>query len=191
MENIAHEKLEQLNPYFQILKIILRIMKFGLYFGISILELFIKILKVIFNLTDYKPLQHVTDSKNNFLNNIAAKEINKYKIKFATEKLTQHTYEFERSELFSSTYKDIQEKLKDFADNGVVINHDIYKDILNKIDILTIEADRKALQEGYRYAKVTKYKLQDNEVYSDFIQYKIMGGEGIGKTNQEYRESKN
>lgn len=183
------ENIEQQNTYIKIVKLILRAFKFGLYVGISFLELILKALKVLFNLTEYKPLQSLTESKNNFLNNIAAKEINKYKIKFAAEKLTQHTYEFERSELFSSTYKYLQEKLKDFADNNVTINQDIYKDILNKIDILTVEADRKALQEGYKYAKVSKYKLQDNEVYSDFIQYKIMGGEGHGKVNQEYRTS--
>ena len=171
-----------------VIKLSIKLLKFSLYLCISFLELMIKIIKALF-LNEYKPFGSVTDSKNNILNRIARKEINKEKIKFSTEKLTRHTYEFERSELYNNTYKSIQTKLKDFADNNVAINEDIYKDILANIDVLTVEVEKKALQEGYNYASYTKYKLSDNEVYSDFIEYKVMRGEGHGKANKKQGES--
>lgn len=175
--------------HIEFLRLTLSACKFGLYIAISFLELLLKVFKLLLNLTDYRPLKPITDSKNSFLNRIATKRIEEYKQKYSVAFLTRHTYHFERSELYSNTYKYIQEKLKDFADNNITINQDIYKDILNKIDILTVEADKKALQEGYNYAKTTKYKLSNEEVYNDFLQYQIMRGEGNGKTNKEYRTS--
>lgn len=171
------------STYIEILRLTLRVFKFSFYLAISFLELLLKVLKVLFNLTEYKPLQPITEGKNSFLNHIASEKIEEYEQKYSVAFLTRHTYQFERSELYSSTYKYIQEHLKDFADNGVVLNQDIYRDILTKIDILTVEADKKALQEGYNYAKTSKYKLSNEEVYNDFIEYKIMRGEGHGKVN--------
>ena len=181
------------NPYLTlakgIIKTALKILKFSLYLCISFLELIIKLIKVLFNLIDYKPFKFISDARDRVLDDRAKKNINQERVKFATEKLTRHTYEFERSELYNNTYKSIQAKLKDFADNNVAINEDIYKDILAKIDVLTVEVEKKALQEGYSYASYTKYKLSDNEVYSDFIEYKIMKGEGHGKINKKQGES--
>lgn len=192
------EEKEKYNPYIVyteallklLIKLTIKLARFSLYVAISFLKKFIAIVERLF-LNDYKPLQMLTETKNNILDKRAKENINKERMRFATEKLTKHTYEFERSELYSSTYKYIQEKLKDFADNNVAINEDIYKDILTKINILTVEVERKALQEGYSYATYTKYKLQDNQVYDDFIEYKIMRGEGHGKVNQNQGASTN
>ena len=169
-------------------KLILSVLKFSLYLVISFIELFIKVIKVLLNLTEYKPFQSLTEGRNSILNRIADKNINQYKVKFATEHLTRHTYEFDRSELYNSTYKDIQEKLKAFADNNIAINQDIYRDILRKIDIITVEVEKQALKEGYSYASFTKYRLSDEEVFDDYIQYKVMRGEGHGKAHKEQRE---
>lgn len=173
-----------------IIKLAIKLFKFNIYLAISFLEIFINILRTLFNLNEYKPLKFIVDARDKILDDRAKKNIRKERIRFATEKLTKHTYEFERSDLYSSTYKKIQEKLKDFADNNVAINEDIYKDILQSIDILTVEVEKKALQEGYSYAAFTKYRLEDQEVYEDYIQYKIMRGEGkSGKVNQKQGES--
>lgn len=183
---------EDYNQYEELLKFLingfLKLSKFSLYVVVNLLKLFIKVIEGLF-LNEYEPFKKVLCTKDNFLNRIAEKEINKHEVNYTVAKLTRHTFEFERSELYSTTYKYLQEKLKDFADNNVAINHDIYKDILTKVDILTVEADKKALQEGYHYAKLTKYKLSNEEVYNDFLQYQIMRGEGCGKINKEYRAS--
>lgn len=169
--------------------------KFCLYVAISFLEMFLNVMKVIFNLDDYKPFKSITESfinaREQRLNKQASKQTDKYRIKFATEELTKHQYKFERSEIYNDVYKNIQLNLKDFADNNVAINNDIYKDILRKIDILTVEVEKKALAEGYNYAAFTKYRLSNDEVYEDFIQYKIMRGEGHGKIDKDKRESQN
>lgn len=174
-----------------IIKSIMKLFRFNMYLAISFLELVIKLLKALFRLNDYNPLGFISEAREKRLDKRAAKNINRERIRFATEKLTKHTYEFERSDLYSSTYKYIADKLKDFADNNVAINQDIYRDILAKIDVLTVEVERKALQEGYDYAAFTKYRFSDEveEVYDNFIEYKIMRGEGRGKVGKEQRES--
>lgn len=171
-------------------KLIFKVFQFGLYLTVTFLELLIKLLKAMF-LRDFRPFNFILEAKETALDNRAKRNIDKYKIKFATEKLTRHVYEFERSEIYNSTYKEIQDKLKDFSDNNVAINHDIYKDILAKIDVLTVEVEKKALQEGYDYAAYTKYRLSDEEVYEDFIEYKIMRGEGHGKISKKQRQDTN
>lgn len=179
----------------EILKVLIKVSKFCLYVAISFLEMFLNVTKVIFNLDDYKPFKSITESfinaREQRLNKQASKQTDKYRIKFATEELTKHQYKFERSEIYNDVYKNIQLNLKDFADNNVAINNDIYKDILRKIDILTVEVEKKALVEGYNYGAYTKYRLSNEEVYEDFIQYKIMRGEGHGKIDKEQRESHN
>lgn len=185
---VIHEELEQNSLFIDLFKRLIKALKFSAYLIISFMELLIKIMKVLFNLNDYRPLRAITESKNSILNRIAEKNIKQYKVKFATEHLTRHTYEFDRSNLYNSTYKDIQGKLKEFADNGIAINQDIYRDILRKIDIITVEVEKKALQEGYSYASFTKYRLSDEEVFDDYIQYKVMRGEGHGKADKEQRE---
>ena len=196
---LKEEPEEELQPSFwfdtfpmivkTIIKLAIKLFKFSLYIVICILELVIKLLKALFNLNEYKPFRFVSDARESILDDRAKKNINQERVKFATERLTRHTYEFERSNLYSNTYKYIQEKLKDFADNNVAINNDIYKDILSKIDVLTVEVEKKALQEGYSYAAYTKYRLSDEEVYEDFIEYKIMRGEGNSKANKKQGES--
>lgn len=100
--------------------------------------------------------------------------------KDTVEYFTKHIYTFERSELYNSTFDKLRKDLNDFNKNHVCINDDIYKDILEKIAILTVEVEKKALQEGYSYASYTKYRLSEDEVYNDFVEYKIMKGEGHG-----------
>lgn len=173
-------------------KLILKVFKFSIYICIATLELIIKLIKALFNLNEYNPLGFISEAREKALDDRAAKNINKERMRFATEKLTRHTYEFERSEIYNLVYKEIQDKLKDFADNNVAINRDIYKDILNKIDILTVEVEKKALDEGYNYATFTKYRFSDEEeIYSNFIEYKIMKGEGHGKIDKKQWEGRN
>lgn len=168
----------------------IKILRFSVYIAISFLKFFIKIVEKIFNLNeDYRPLKKFSNGTNSILNKIADRNIRQERMRFATQQLTKHTYEFERSDLFVATYKHIQSKLKDFADNNVAINYDIYRDILQNIDVITVECERKALVEGYSFASYTKYKLSDDEVYPDYIQYKIMRGEGHGKVSKKQGDS--
>ena len=133
--------------------------------------------RVLF-LQDYEPFKCVKDSKNNFLNKIARKNINDYKIQFASEILARHEYNFQRSEQFLAQYKYLQSELKRISDNKILINDDIYKDIFKRISILVAEAENKALREGYNHARNTRYKLYDDEIYNDFVKDRVLKGEG-------------
>ena len=57
------------------------------------------------------------------------------------------------------------------------LNEELAKDTIKRLDIILLEAEKQSLKDGYKYAKETKYKLSDDEVYSDFIENKIMRGE--------------
>lgn len=171
--------------YFELVKKIVKgalvVFKFVSYLVISFLELLIKVIKGMF-FSDYNPFKLITDSKESFLDNIAKKHIKKNTKPHAT---VRHSYEFTRSELFARNYSKIDSMLKECANNGITINESIYKDILKRIDIIVIEAEREALQEGYSYATYTKYRLSEDEVFDDYIQYKIMRGEGHGTIDKE------
>lgn len=172
--------------YFELIKKIMKgalvCFKFVAYLVISFLELLIKVIKGMF-FSDYKPFKVFTDSKASFMDNMAKDYVIKNTKPHAK---TRHQYEFTRSELFARNYSKIDTMLKECAKNGITINEAIYKDILKRIDIIVVEAEREALQEGYSYAAFTKYRLSDDEVFDDFIEYKIMRGEGQhGKADKE------
>ena len=184
---VIHEELEeQNNIYIELFKQIIKVFKFSLYICISFLELFIRVVKVLFNLSDYKPFKTVSESKNNILNRIADKNINQYKIQYVSEHLSRHEYNFQRSEQFLAQYSYLQKELKQIADNEILINEDIYRDIFKRISILVSEAENKALQEGYNHARKTHYSLYDNEITEDFIRDKILSGQG----NTDWKELK-
>ena len=98
--------------------------------------------------------------------------------------MARHQYNFKRSEMFQTQYKNIQEILKICKDEQAPINDDIYKDILYRIGILIVESEKVALKEGHQYAKRTKFLL-DNKIYDNYVREKILSGEADGLM-QEY-----
>ena len=62
-------------------------------------------------------------------------------------------------------------------DKEIVINSVISNDILAKIDIIVYESEKNALRQGYKFAKETKCMLDDESVYKDYIQSRVMRGE--------------
>lgn len=182
---VIHEELEQKNTLFiDLFKGLIKALKFSLYLVISFLELLIKIMKVLFNLNDYRPLRAITEGKNSILNRIADSNINQYRVKFVAENLSRHEYNFQRSDQFLAQYSYLQKELQKIADNEIVINTEIYRDIFKRISILVAEAENKALKEGYNYARETKYKLYDNDIYNDYIRDKVLKGD----SNTDWRE---
>ncbi len=175
------EEKEEQNIYINIIKGIIAALKFSLYICINILEILIKIIKVLFNINDYKPFQCIESNKISFLNRIAEREIDKEKIRFASDYLGRHEYTFPRSDTFLNCYKEIQQRLKDISDNNINLNRELYIDTIKQINALIVESEKQALKQGYTYAKETKYKLDASTVYEDFIQDKIMQGESNRK----------
>lgn len=178
------EKVES-NVYIEIGRLFLKALKFSLYICVSFIEMFLNLIKSLF-LNEYEPFSPVKETGNNFLDKIANKRINRYRIQFAAEHLSRHEYNFQKSEQFLAQYKYLQDKLKDISDNEILINDEIYRDIFKRISILVSEAENKALQEGYNHARKTRYRLYDEEIYEDYIRDKVMKGEA----NTDWKELK-
>jgi hypothetical protein len=172
------------NTCLEILRLILKVLKFSTYLAITLLELFIKVSKALLNLTDYEPFKFVKDYKYEVLGKRVENDINLQTIQVATNNMARHQYNFPRSEMFQTQYKNIQEILKICKDEQAPINDDIYKDILYRIGILIVESEKVALKEGHQYAKRTKFLL-DNKIYDNYVREKILSGEADGLM-QEY-----
>lgn len=165
-------------------KLIFKVFQFGLYLVIVFLELLIKLLKAMF-LRDFRPFNFILEAKEKRLDRRAKDNINKEKIRFASDFLCRHEYVFPRTDTFLNDYKEIQQRLKDISENNINLSNELYHDTMKRISILVTEAEKQALKEGYTYARETKYKLDTSTVYDEFIQDKVMQGESNRKFRKE------
>lgn len=166
------------NIYIEILKVLIKLIfkafKFGLYLVLQLLKLLIRVVEGIFNLTDYKPFKSVSDS----LESKRDAQIKDYLDRNTKlHAVTTHSYTFVRSETFAKNYNVVTERIDQVASLDLRLNDELAKDTIKRLDIILLEAEKQSLKDGYKYAKETKYKLSDDEVYSDFIENKIMRGE--------------
>ena len=130
-------------------------------------------------MTEYDPFRPIKDYKYNILGKRVKDDINLRTIQTATNNMARHQYNFPRSDMFQTQYKNIQEILKIYKDEQAPINDDIYKDIIYRIAILVVESEKVALKEGHQYAKRTKFLL-DNNIYENYVREKILSGEADG-----------
>ena len=176
MQQVLEEK--EKNIYIEILKVLIKLMfkafKFGLYLVLELLKLLIRVIEGIFKLDEYRPFQSVSDSLESKRDAQIKNYIDKNTKLHAT---TRHTYTFVRSETFAKNYNVVTERIDQVASLDLRLNDELAKDTIKILDIILLEAEKQSLKDGYKYAKETKYKLSDDEVYSDFIENKIMRGE--------------
>lgn len=166
------------NIYIEILKVLIKLIfkafKFGLYVVLQLLKLLIQVVEGIFNLTDYKPFKSVSNS----LESKRDAQIKDYLDRNTKlHAVTTHSYTFVRSETFAKNYNVVTERIDQVASLDLRLNDELAKDTIKRLDIILLEAEKQSLKDGYKYAKETKYKLSDDEVYSNFIENKIMRGE--------------
>ena len=157
-------------------RLFLKVFQFSLYLSVTFLQLIINLLKALF-LSGYEPFKPLKEGKDGLLEKAANKKINEYKIQFASDFLSRHEYNFNRSLQYKAQYKYLQDKLKEIADNKITLNDAVYKDIFKRISILVSEAERQALQEGYNHARKTHYSLYGDEISEDFIRDKVLSGQ--------------
>lgn len=166
------------NIYIEILKVLIKLIfkafKFGLYVVLQLLKLLIRVIEGIFKLDEYRPFQSVSNSIESKRDAQIKDYIDKNTKLHAT---TRHTYTFVRSEAFAQNYNIVTERIDQVASLDLRLNNELAKDTIKRLDIILLEAEKQSLKDGYKYAKETKYKLSDDEVYSNFIENKIMRGE--------------
>lgn len=178
IKKIEEQEVSDKELLLWILKGILNLLRFNLYLVVWLIKSMTNLIEVVF-LNDYKPLNPITNFKDGILSKKAAENVNQERMRFAVNQMTQHRFEFNRSIEFSSNYKVLQKILKDCTVPGYRLKDEVYRDALQRIDIIVVEAERESLKRGYEYAKETKYRFESEEAYYEFLRNRILKGEGI------------
>lgn len=176
---------EEYNSWLEwLLASVFKIFRFSLYIIINFLKLLIGAIEGLF-LQGYEPLKPITDKYKERQD----KKTKDYIIKNSKpHAVTSHNYEFIRSKLFARNYLKIKTLLNNCAKHDAEMNEDVCKDVLKRIDIIIVEAERQALAEGYQYAKETRYKFESQESFDKYIRDRIMKGEDYREHNREQLE---
>ena len=77
-------------------------------------------------------------------------------------------------------YEAIYEELENYLsaaiefDREIAINKEIARDIFLKIDKLTQNAERNAIEEGYKFCVDTNAKYQNRDIYLEYMREQIL-----------------
>lgn len=140
--------------------------KFSVYIIISFLQM---VINLIYKLMDFDNWDFL--NKRNQVKEDRLLEVD------VLEGSSKHEYIVKRSAKYDSLYEGIEGLLQVDSGQQAVIDNVIAEDILKKIDIIVYESEKNALQQGYKFARETKYILQDGEIYESYIKSRVMRGE--------------
>lgn len=140
-------------------------LKFSIYLVLSFLQM---IIDICYKLMDF--------DNWSFLN--ARQEDDERLLEIEVdENSTRHEYKMKRSKEFKEKHDEIANLLKIDSKREIIIDNTVSKDILQKIDIIVYESEKNALRKGYKFARETKCILEDEEIYSKYIESRVMRGE--------------
>ena len=161
-------------------KITSKVLKFSLYLLINFLKLFLKVIEGMF-LSDYKPFKPITDKYEEFQNK------RKEELMKDTEPhaVVFHSYEFIRNRTFASNYANIDKLLTNCVKHEAELNQAVKRDILKRIDILIVEAEKQAHIEGYKYGQENNFRFSEQEEFEEYIKEKVMRGEDYRDVNKK------
>lgn len=140
--------------------------KFSVYIIISFLQM---VINLIYKLMDFDNWDFL--NKRNQVKEDRLLEVD------VLEGSSKHEYVVKRSAKYDSLYEGIEGLLQVDSGQQAVIDDVMAEDILKKIDIIVYESEKNALQQGYKFARETKYILNDGEVYESYIKSRVMRGE--------------
>lgn len=94
-------------------------------------------------------------------------------------KTYKHTYKMNRNKQYQDIYGQLEQVIGVAIeyDREIAINKEIAQDIFLKIDRLTQEAERNALEEGYKFCVDTNAKYQNRNIYLEYMREQILKGE--------------
>lgn len=163
---------------------IFKIFKLCLYLIISFLKLIIKVIEGLF-LQGYEPFKSITDKYQERQDKKAKDYIIKNTKPHAT---ITHNYEFIRNKVFARNYVKIDTLLDQCVKHEAELNEDLHKDIIKRLNIILVEAERQALSEGYKYAKESHFKFESTEAFDKYIQDRVLRGEDYREHNRKLLE---
>lgn len=140
--------------------------KFSVYLIISFLQMIINLIYALMDFDNWSFLNHRKEAEEQRLMEVEVQENS-----------SKHEYIVKRSSKYDSMYKGIEGLLQVDSGQQAVIDDVMAEDILKKIDIIVYESEKNALQQGYKFARETKYILNDGEVYESYIKSRVMRGE--------------
>ncbi|MGM9535942.1 MAG: hypothetical protein ACI3VR_11840 [Intestinibacter sp.] len=140
--------------------------KFSIYLAISFLQMLINIISSLMDLENWDFLNRRNEIKEDRILEIEV-----------LEGSSKHEYVVKRSAAYNKMHEGIETLLQVNSDQQAVIDNIVAEDILKKIDVIVYESEKNALQQGYKFARETKYILQDGEIYESYIKSRVMRGE--------------
>lgn len=170
LKNEYQEEEQEQEEHFivKLIRLCFSFAKFSLYICVTLLELLLKIIRTLF-LNEYVPLENIIDNIKYKRALKQEKQINEYLSQNRGAKI-EHTYEFKHSETFSSSYKILVERIIQISENKLTLNEELKLDTINRIKLIIQECESVGLAEGYKYAKETNYKFDNEEdIYNYFI----------------------
>lgn len=183
-KNLQDDSLEQNKLYLEFVSYVFKAFKFCLYLIVSFLKLLAKVLEVLF-LQEYEPFKFIKDYKSKKADEKLKNYINKDTKIYG---VTSHRYEFIRSRVYALNYLKIKNILKKCSEHNVKMGEEVAKDVLNRIDLIIVEAERQALAEGYKYAKESHFQFESTEAFDRYIKDRVMKGEDYREHNKEMLE---
>ncbi|MGM9536546.1 MAG: hypothetical protein ACI3VR_14875 [Intestinibacter sp.] len=142
--------------------------KFGIYLIISFLQMIINIIYTLMDFESWDFLNRRNEVREDRLLEVEVQE---------KESSSKHEYIVKRSNQYNKIHDEIEGLLKVNENQQTVIDNFIADDILAKIDIVVFESEKNALKQGYKFARETKYILEDSEIYESYIKSRVMRGE--------------
>ena len=184
-ESLEDDCQKQYNTWLEwLVASIFKIFKLCLYLIISFLKLIIKVIEGLF-LQGYEPFKSITDKYQERQDKKAKDYIIKNTKPHAT---ITHNYEFIRNKVFARNYVKIDTLLDQCVKHEAELNEDLHKDIIKRLNIILVEAERQALSEGYKYAKESHFKFESTEAFDKYIQDRVLRGEDYREDNRKLLE---
>lgn len=142
--------------------------KFSVYLVISFIQMIINIISTLMDFENWDFLNKRRNFEDDKLLQVQVDE---------SRNTSKHEYVVKRSKQYNKVHGEIENLLSLNRNQQAVLDSYMAEDVLAKIDIVVYESEKNALKQGYKFARETKYILEDGEIYESYIKSRVMRGE--------------
>lgn len=161
----------------KILSCLIKAMLFAFKFSFYLCMLFLQlIINVIQYCLDWA-FESYFERWDYFIKRRQDKENELLKIELIEDNKTyKHLYKMKRNKEYEAIYEELENYLSAAIefDREIAINKEIARDIFLKIDKLTQNAERNAIEEGYKFCVDTNAKYQNRDIYLEYMREQIL-----------------
>lgn len=156
-----------------LIKAMLFAFKFSFYLCILLLQLIVDVVQYCLNWM----FQNYFEQWDYFIKRREDKERELLKIEVLEDNKTyKHTYKMCRNKQYNSIYEELENYLSAAIefDTEIAIDKKTAQDIFLKIDKLTQNAERNAIEEGYKFCTDTNGKYINRDIYLEYMREQIL-----------------